>query len=296
VLAGILLALATSVCWAFANVFVQRSSREVGAVAAMVWALLLGAALSGAASPLFDRPTAGITAAHVGWLALAGGAGLCAYAGMFYAFARAPLTLTIPFIACWSLIAGAIGLLVFGERPRPAQLGGAGVVFAGVLLVSLGAARSSAQPPAGHGPSASPPPAPARGALLAALLAGVCFGIMNPSMTRAAAAFGAFGTAALAYLLGLAVAIPWALGRGVPLRLPRRLWPLVAATGLFETAGFVLLTRAGLLAPVALVAPVASLAGALTLAYALLFLGERPSRLSLSGAVLATLGVVVLAL
>jgi drug/metabolite transporter (DMT)-like permease len=285
-----MLALATSVCWAFANVFVQRSSRQVGPVAALLGALTVGAVLSGVAGLLFDHPTEAVTAVRVGWLLLAGVTGLCAYAGMFYAFGREQLTLTIPFIACWSLIAAGIGLAVFGERPRPGQLAGAGVVFAGVMLVSLGASRGGAAP-------ASPQrPAGGRSALLAALLAGLCFGIMNPSMTRAAPAFGAFGTAALSYLVGLALGVPWALRRGVALRVPRRSWPVIAATGLFETAGFVLLTSAGLLAPVALVAPVASLAGALTLAYALLFLGERPSGLSLSGAVLATLGVVVLAI
>jgi drug/metabolite transporter (DMT)-like permease len=296
VLAGVLLALAASVCWAFANVFVQRSSRQVGPVAALLGALTVGVVLSGAAGLLFDHPTEAVTAARVGWLVLAGVTGLCAYAGMFYAFGREQLTLTIPFIACWSLIAAGIGLAVFGERPRPGQLAGAAVVFAGVLLVSLGASHGGAKPAAGQAPASPQRPAGGRSALLAALLAGLCFGIMNPAMTRAAPAFGAFGTAALSYLVGLALGVPWALRRGVALRVPRRLWPLITATGLFETAGFVLLTSAGLLAPVALVAPVASLAGALTLAYALVFLGERPSGLSLSGAVLATLGVVVLAI
>jgi drug/metabolite transporter (DMT)-like permease len=160
-----------------------------------------------------------------------------------------------------------------------------------VLLVSLGASQRGPATRAGDEGSGQ------RRALLAALLAGLCFGVMSPAMTRAAPAFGAFGTAALSYGLGLVLAVPWALRAGFTPRLPpRRLWGLIAGTGLFETSGFVLLTSAGLLAPVALVAPVASLGGALTLAYALLVLGERPSRLALSGALLATLGVVVLAL
>jgi drug/metabolite transporter (DMT)-like permease len=58
----------------------------------------------------------------------------------------------------------------------------------------------------------------------------------------------------------------------------------------------VLLTLAGRLAPVALVAPVASLASTLSVIYALVFLGERPGTRALAGALLASVGVVLLAL
>ena len=71
---------------------------------------------------------------------------------------------------------------------------------------------------------------------------------------------------------------------------------MLLGAGFFETAGFVLLTAAGLVAPLSVVAPVASLAAAFTVVYAFIFLGERPGRLALLGAALASVGVVVLAL
>jgi drug/metabolite transporter (DMT)-like permease len=69
---------------------------------------------------------------------------------------------------------------------------------------------------------------------------------------------------------------------------------VVLGTGLSETAGFVLLTAASLVAPLSVVAPVASLAAALTVVYAFVFLHERPGRRALLGAFLASAGVVLL--
>jgi drug/metabolite transporter (DMT)-like permease len=60
--------------------------------------------------------------------------------------------------------------------------------------------------------------------------------------------------------------------------------------------GFVFLNAASRFAPVVLVAPVASLGSVLTVIYAATFLRERPGGLALTGALLASLGVVLVSL
>jgi drug/metabolite transporter (DMT)-like permease len=281
----LLLALATSVAWAFGNVFVQRSSRAVGEARSLLWSFVLGGLLSAAAVPLFDRATAAVDAAAIGWLILAGVSSLAGYGGMFFAFSRGDLTLTVPFVSCWSMVAGLIGLVVFDERPSPLQLVGAVVVFAGVLLVALSA---------GHAPAPNAR-IPSPWARAAAVLSGVGFGVMFPAMSQAAPAFGTFGAATLVYAICLLLGLPVALLAKLDLRRPpRSAWPVLLGTGLFETAGFISLTAAGLVAPLSVVAPVASLAAAFTVIYAFVFLHERPGRRALLGAVLASVGVVVL--
>jgi len=246
----------------------------------------LGGALAAPASALLDARTAPVSAAVLGWIALAAASGLAAYAGLFHAFARAKLSLAIPFVSCWALVAGAFSVLVLGERPQALQLAGAGIIFAGVLLVARGAAGDAPTAAAGAG---------ARRALLVALGAGVAFGLMVPSMSQAAPALGAFGTIAAVYAAGMALAWPAARLVGADLRPPPRAsWVLVLATGVCETAGYVTLTLAGRFAPLAVIAPVASLASAFTVLAAWLFLHERPPRVALVGALLASAGIVLL--
>jgi drug/metabolite transporter (DMT)-like permease len=285
---GVLLGLATSVCWALGNVFIQRSGNALGGPRALTWALALGGTVSAIAAAFFDQRPASPTGSTWAWLLVAGVAGLCAYAGLFYAFTRAKLSLAVPFVSSWSVIAGVLSLTVFHQSARSGQLAGAAIVIAGVVLVSLGAAGSPA-PDAGRPASWRP--------LGAAFLSGIGFGVMVPAMAYITPALGMFGTAAAVYFIGLVLAVPIAVRFGISLAPPpRAAWREVAGAGLFETMGFVCLNAGGRLAPVALVAPVASLAAVFTVVYAAIFLRERPGRLALSGALLASLGVVVLAL
>ena len=287
-LAGILLALCTSVSWALGNVLMQRTGRLLGGTRGMAWALAVGSAVAALAALAFDRRSAPITAGVVAWTGAAGVSGLIAYGGCYYSFARAKLSLAVPLVSCWAIVAGALSLTVLGERPRALQLVGAAIVLVGVMLVSRGAAHD--QPTPGVSAAAS------RRALWAALAAGVAFGIMLPAMGQAAAALGAFGTTAAAH--GLCVLLLWPVARFAGASMappPRSAWLVVLATGLFETLGYVFMTLAGRFAPITLLAPVASLASAFTVLAAWLFLRERPPAAAVVGALLATGGIVLLA-
>ena len=175
--------------------------------------------------------------------------------------------------------------MVLGERPGPLQLVGAAVVFAGVLLVALGSGHAP-------GPNAR---VPSRWARAAAVLAGVGFGVMFPAMSQAAPAFGTFGAATLVYAICLLLAVPVALLARLDLsRPPRSAWPVLFGTGLFETAGLHPADRGRPGGAARVVAPVASLAAAFTVLYALPVPARTPRPPGPAGAVLASVGVVVL--
>jgi drug/metabolite transporter (DMT)-like permease len=324
VAAGILFALLTSVSWAFGNVYVQKSGRAVGAPRAMLWALLVGSVVAGALSAAFDVRTAPITAAVIAWTLVAALFGLLAYVCLFWSFARSPLSLAVPVISSWSLISGALSYVAFDERLRPRPLLGAALVLGGVLLVSSGSAHGTGEGEGGKGDGGTgggegtgggdsggdhgtgnggggdgtggEAPALPRGRLWVAFGAAIGFGVMVPALTRVTPATGEFGATASVYALGLLLGAPLARALGVDLRPPpRAAWPLVVATGAFETLGFVAIAFARRHAPMAVVSPVSSLAASFTVLYAWAVLHERPPRLAAVGAVFACVGVVILA-
>jgi drug/metabolite transporter (DMT)-like permease len=289
VIAGVLLALLTSVSWVFGNVFIQKSGRAIGTVSATLWALVVGALLAGGLSSILGEARAAIDAPILAWTAAAALSGLLGYGCLFYSFEHAPLSLAVPVVSSWSLVASVLSLTVLGERLRPLPLAGAALVFAGVLLVSTGAA--------GHrepGPLRGTRP---RGAMAAAFGAAVGFGVMIPALTRVASAWGALGATALVYALVAALGLPLALACRLEVKAPpRAALGLVLATGLAETVGFVSISVARRFAPLTVVSPVASLAATLTVLYAWVVLGERPPRRAAIGAALACAGIVILSL
>jgi len=213
---------------------------------------------------------------------------LFAYICLFYAFEKAPLSLAVSLVSSWSLISGALSMTLLGERPRSSALFGAVVVFSGVVLVSIGGARRAAAP---EPSTTTAPPS----ALLAALGAAAGFGVMVPAVNQIVPAAGEFGATAFVYALSVVTALPVALWARIPVRPPpRAIWGVLLLTGCFETFGFVLLAFAHRFAENTVVTPVASLAAALTVLYAWVVLRERPHPLATAGAVLASVGVVIL--
>ena len=69
-------------------------------------------------------------------------AGLTLYAlgsGLWiYGMSRAPLSLVYPFSALTFVLVMAAGLLLLGERPSPATVGGSTLILAGFCWIALG--------------------------------------------------------------------------------------------------------------------------------------------------------------
>jgi drug/metabolite transporter (DMT)-like permease len=183
---------------------------------------------------------------------------------------------------------------ILGEVVRWVHLVGAGLVVAGVLVISR-FSQVAAPIPTSAGVAAA-----GRGerqALLAAIGTAIGFGVLIPAIDQLAPVAGRLGAIPLVFLLDLALGVPLAVAAGVDLRLPpRAAWPVVAAAGLFETLGFVWISLGVTHAPVAIVSPLAGLASAFTVLFAWLALRERPAGLVMVGAALACAGVVTLAL
>lgn len=292
---GVLLALGASLCWALANVAIQRAGRAVGPFRALLWAQLTSGAGIAVLSAIFDDRTAPLSAEILGWVVVGGAAALLAYVCLFAAFAHGRLSVTVPIMSSWSAISAGIGIGVFGERLRGQQIAGAVTVIAGVILV----ARASVAPDKGPAAAAGDPPSPRadRTALFASLGAAVGFGVLIPAIDRIAPAAGRLGAVPLVYAIDIALGLPLALALRQPLGPPpAAAWGKVLAAGLFETVGFGALSLAEVRAPVAVVSPAASLSAAMTVLYAWVVLRERPGRAAAIGAVLASAGVVALSL
>jgi drug/metabolite transporter (DMT)-like permease len=285
-LAGMLLGLAASASWALANVVVQRAGRSVGAVPALFWALLAGVAISAAGSAALDAHRQALSSAVAGWIAVAGVAGLMAYACLFYAFEHGRLTLAVPIMSSWAVLSTALSILLFHDRLSPVQFAGAGSVIAGAVVVARQSQRPGATPAGAR-----------RGWLPASVATAVGFGVLVPALRALAGAFGAVGAIGAVYAASLVLAVPLIVALRIRLPLPpRSSWAWILLSGLLETLGSVCITLGAQRAPLAVVSPLASLASAFTVAFAWAVLGDRPPRGVLVGAALVSAGVVALAL
>jgi drug/metabolite transporter (DMT)-like permease len=285
-LAGVLLGLGASACWAVANVAIARAGRAVGSLRALLWSQLAGAVMAAIASAAIDRPNLALWSSLGSWIPVACVSSLVAYVAMFYAFEHGRLTIVVPIMSSWAVIAAALSIALFGERLGGTQLGGAAAVVAGAMVVSRYAQVESRQ-----GGSSTPR------WLFATAAAAIGFGVLIPTMARLVPVFGSVGAIGAVYVADVAIGLPLALAFRIDLRPPpAAAWLAVLAGGFFETAGFACITIGARYAPIALVSPFASLASALTVLYAWTVLRERPARAVLAGAALVCAGVVILAL
>jgi drug/metabolite transporter (DMT)-like permease len=284
-LAGVLLGVGASACWAVANVAVQRSGRRVGAVRALLWAQLLSLPLLAALLP-FDTRTGAFGAGEALALLGAGAAALVAYVCMFYAFEHGRLIIAVPLMSGWSVIAAALSIVWLHERVRPTQLLGGAAVVLGALVVSRYAQADGVGMRREGGPRW----------LLASVAAAVGFGVLIPTLGRLVPSLGTAGAIALVYATDIVLGVPLARLYRVSLAPPRGAWLAAAVSGLFEASGFFCIAVAARHAPLALVSPLSSLAGAITVLYAWIVLRERPRRPAILGAALACGGAIALAL
>jgi drug/metabolite transporter (DMT)-like permease len=281
---GIVLGLAASACWAVANVAVQRSARQVGTFRALVWAQLIGVVCVLPALP-FDERSVPLALGHVPWLVASGVSALLAYVCLFYAFEHGRLTIAVPVMSSWAVIASGLSLALFHETVRAPQLAGAALVVAGAVIVSRFAQAGNADV------------AGAPRWLLASFGAALGFGVLIPAIGVLAPVTGRLGIIIVVYVADIVLGFPLALRYGVSLAPPTgRAWIPVALAGFFETAGFAAIAFAARFAPLALVSPLSSLASTFTVLFAWLVLHERPARPILLGAALVAAGVIVLAL
>jgi len=220
-------------------------SQAVGLVGVYVWVVLTGDAFPGFGELL--PAAAGGVAALVGLAAL--------YRG----FALGAMGIVAPISAASPIVPLAIDA-AHGEVPSAVQWLGVALVLTGIVVLSWESSHDGrARIAAGAGL-----------AVVAALAFGLFFvGIDAGSDESAAWAVAAARTASVP------VAVLAALVTATPLLTPRRLFPLVAAVGVFDTGANVFVAAATTLGAVGIVAVLSSLYPLVTVVLAWLVLGER---------------------
>jgi uncharacterized membrane protein len=217
----------------------------------------------------------------IGWAAVGDVNAVASLYLMYAAVRRGPVVLVMPICAAQGAVAAVIGAAT-GET-----LGALGSIGIALTLVGLfGAMRTP------HADEARSEPL----ALVFAAASALTAGLALYGTTRAGHSLGAVWTIATLRLAGvLAVTLPVVLGGR--LRLPRAATPFVVFSGLADASAFgtyiYASTRAGVIVPSVLSSQFAAVSALL----GMLSLGERPTRLQLSGvcAILAGVAIVTAA-
>jgi drug/metabolite transporter (DMT)-like permease len=240
-------------------------SQTVGLVGVYLWVVLAGAAFPGVGELL--------PAAAGGVAALAG------LAALYRGFALGAMGIIAPISAASPIVPLAVDAAQ-GKVPSVAQWLGVALVLTGIVVLSWEPSED------GRGRVA----AGAGLAVVAALGFGLFFvGIDAGSDESAAWAVAAARTASVP------VAVLAALLTAAPLTAPRRLLPLVAAVGVFDTGANIFVAAATTRGAVGIVAVLSSLYPVVTVVLAWLVLGERLGTPKRVGGVAALAGAAFVA-
>lgn len=290
----VLLGIGVAAGFGFSDFLGGTAGRRTGPLRVLTGAQLTGAAVIGIYLLAASQPLGGVREAV---LATVAGVGLvfgtgCMYTGLSWGRMSVIAPVAATAMAVFTFATG----LVRGERPSTLALAGVALAIVAVILIS--------QPPrATH--VGAPGDDPARriglsGELIIATAAGAGFATFQTTLGEIGAAAGVApllvirgvgASASLAVLL-----VIWQRAGAPRPRLPRRVnvVPVVAA-GCLLLLAHVLLIEALSLGMLAIVGPITSLSPAFTVIPARIFLHEHISRTQVLGMVLATAGLVLVA-
>jgi drug/metabolite transporter (DMT)-like permease len=271
-----LLALGSSVMWGVADFAGGLLSRRLPAISVAVVSQAAGfvvllVALAVAGGDLVARSFG------IGVLAgLGGGLGLVAF---YKALALGTMSIISPVVACGAVVPFAIAVAT-GERPSALAVVGAAVALTGAVLASAEERREVASDRAR--------------AVWLAVLAAVALGLFTYFLGLGSREGSALSTLFGARVGSLSILFGLALSLRAPIRIDRPWLLPVTAVGLCDVAANALLALASTKGLLALVAVLGSLYPVVTVLLALVFLGERLSRVQTAGVGVALAGVVVL--
>jgi drug/metabolite transporter (DMT)-like permease len=278
----IVAALGAAAAWGTAAAFDNRSTRLIGALAALAWVQVFGfvmvlpmAAWEGVPS----QPSGG----SIAWIVVGGVGVVAGLAFSYAAIERGAISVVAPVTAIDGALA-ALASVALGEHIALATAAGLGIVIAGMLVVLFATAAQERAGVVGH-------------SLSAVFLAGgaACgFGVFLLAAIRAGDAFGD-GQLQLIYRIvpfaavGLPLLLRGQLGR------PGKAWTYVAAAAALQTVGFVLYRVAGRSGDVAIPSVLSSQFAVFAMIGGVLVLGERLSRRQIGGLAGLLVGIAVVA-
>jgi len=275
---AILCGLGSALAWTAATMCSSLSTREIGAAPVVAWVMVVGlvvciplAAASGIPRGLGGEP--GL------WLALSAGGNVCGLLSVYAALRVGQVALVAPLISTEGAIAALIAIAA-GESVAPAATGAITVIAFGVALSSLPT-------------SVATTPDPGRGrAPLLALIGASFFGVSLYATARAGGDLPWPWVVLAGRLVGtVAVAFPLACQGRLPL--PRKVLPLVVASGLCEVLGFFAFIS-GSRHAIAVTAVVASQFASFTVIAGYVLFRERLARVQLTGVAIVVVGVTLL--
>jgi drug/metabolite transporter (DMT)-like permease len=298
---GILLALASAVGWGAGDFVAGLASRRTSSLSIVVSSQAVGAVLLVVLARLAGGEA---DAASLAWGAAGGVGSGIGLALLYHALALGPMTVVAPLAAVVAAIAPVAFGLATGDGPSGLALVGIALALAAVVLVSM-SSEAEAPPEALAGEGGPPPGGGAAAAvtrtrvqpraLVAALLAGVGFGVFFICFDFAGADSGLWPVvgarvATVVVLGALAVVV----GQSPVVPAPAR--PATALVGVLDSAAqalYLLASRAALL-PV--VSVIASLYPAVTVVLAGAVLREPVARRQLFALLVAAGGVTLIVL
>ncbi len=278
-----LLALISALCYGVSDFSGGLAARRVAA--SMVVLISNAVSLLLAALVVVVLPGSAYSAGDLAWGVAAGAVGLVGVVLLYRGLAAGPMSVVAPLTAVLSAVVPVVVGVARGERPGTLAL-------LGVVLAVPSMALISRESPPAQGRRLS------RGALVAALCAGVGFGGFYVLLAQTGSSGGAWplvGQRGASVLILLAVSAV-AMSRrtaALPGRSTLHLAIVAGTTDFAANLAYVLATHRGLLA---LVAVISSLYPATTLLLARGLLGERVARPQAAGLVLAAVAVALIAL
>jgi len=304
---AIILGLTGALSWGAADFAARFASRQVGAYRTLFFMQFFGfLALS-----VYLKSTGGFSHGIApGWhpWAMAVAAGLLnvlASLALYHSFEHGTLSIVGPVSSSYPALTVALALLS-GERIHAVRATGLAVTLLGVILAATSFAQTrdtQTEKNPQHANAASDAESKTSGAHLstgvgwaicAALGFGVLFWFLGFHVVPAVGSAVSVWVMRLTALVSLALA---AAPTGQTLKLPRgKVWWLLLAVGILDTAAFVV-NNAGLsTGQVSVVSVLASLYGAFTVLLAWMFLRERLERSQWLGIVLIFIGIVLVSI
>jgi len=273
-LVTIVLALSSAVCFAVADLCNKRISRSAPALAALAWVLGVGLVITAPVAVALDRPLGPGEWRAALAAGLGGIANLVGLVALLTALRRGALSVIAPLTALEGGI-GAIIAFVAGERVAAITVVGLTLGVVGAVLTAAERGRRTAAG-AGWG-----------------LVGAACFGVAF-NLYGASGSLSAFGVVTAARVAGLAIAIPGAL-QATGLRVATAVRPLVLASGLLETLGFLLIAASLALGPVSVASVLSAQFATFAVILGIVVLRERPARHQLAGIGCTLVAVTLLA-
>ena len=271
---SVLLALAASLAWGFADFGAGVGARRLPVFVVAAIAQAAGLLLAAAVVAATDVGTP--SGAQFAWAALAGIVGVVGLAAFYRALAVGTMGIVGPITATASIVPLAFGL-ARGERPSSLQGVGVGLAVVGVIAASLEHTPERAGRRFGIGVGL-------------ALLAAASFGWSLVGLSRAAP-----GGTAWAVLTMRLVAVPLVLVAALALkpRIPQssRGWLLLVGVGIADTGATLLYAAASTRGLLSIVAVLSSLYPIVIVVLARVLLSERIARPQLAGVAVALAGV-----